>query len=472
MINSPLKISTKHLNWLSLKTSFYNIIDNHLDIDSIPASEINRFLKNLQQEFFTAATTSQRNFKDRQYHPHNKKKRKNAIWWTRELEIKRSKTRALRRLYQKESNQQIRTIKLASYKKNLVEYKRLILAKKKEKFQEYINSITSSTLFGNNFNIITNKKRRTTMKRPIYNSDGNLTNSIQESTVAILDFHFPWSEEVLHSTTLGAQNDFFPISINETEGIINRNKLNKAVGTDGLPGEIIKEIFFANRQWFTALLNYLLEKGTFPETWKSARIVLLDKENKSLDHPSHFRPICVLPCWKKVFDKLIADKLSYHLEHDQILSNKQFGFRKNRSTILALKEIIDFNSVAKENNHLTCLISIDMSNAFNNVDWNILFGKINLLSIPLYLKNILLDFLHNRTVSYQGVHKKYNKGVPQGSCLGPILWNVFINDLLLKDFGPNSKVQAFADDILMMINAPASYCFTRDSRYALSVIEN
>ncbi|GIX82056.1 reverse transcriptase domain-containing protein, partial [Caerostris darwini] len=231
-------------------------------------------------------------------------------------------------------------MKLTSYKKNLAEYKRLILAKKKEKFQEYINSISSSTLFGNNFNIITNKKRRTTMKKPIFNSDGNLTSNIQESAVAILDFHFPWSDEVLHPATLGAQNDFLPISINETEGIINRIKLNKAVGTDGLPGEIIKEIFFANRQWFTALLNYLLEKGIFPETWKSARIVLLDKENKSLDHPSHFRPICVLPCWGKVFDKIIADKLSFHLEHDQILSNKQFGFRKNRSTILALKEII------------------------------------------------------------------------------------------------------------------------------------
>ncbi|GIY24995.1 hypothetical protein CDAR_453271 [Caerostris darwini] len=103
------------------------------------AIEINRLINDLQIRFFNAATTTQRNNSNSNRQTDNRRKKRNAIWWTRELEIKRSKTHALRRLYQKERNQQVRSIKLISYKKNLAEYKKMILTKKKEKFQEYIN---------------------------------------------------------------------------------------------------------------------------------------------------------------------------------------------------------------------------------------------------------------------------------------------------------------------------------------------
>ncbi|GIX81104.1 uncharacterized protein CDAR_410611 [Caerostris darwini] len=67
--------------------------------------------------------------------------------------------------------------------------------------------------------------------------------------------------------------------------------------------------------------------------------------------------------------------------------------------------------------------------------------------------------------------KVYNKGIPQGSSLGPMLWNIFVNDVLETDFGPRTRVQAFADDILLMIQAPASYCFRNESREALTKLD-
>ncbi|GIY30943.1 uncharacterized protein CDAR_173531 [Caerostris darwini] len=121
---------------------------------------------------------------------------------------------------------------------------------------------------------------------------------------------------------------------------------------------------------------------------------------------------------------------------------------------------MDFHRSQSSIGHLTCLISIDMANAFNAVDWNLLKAKIFLLNIPTYLKNIIANFLDNRSVVLHNHFKHYNKGIPQGSCLGPILWNVFLNDFLQLQFGNNIKVQAFADDLLIMIKAPASYCFT------------
>ncbi|GIY65165.1 putative 115 kDa protein in type-1 retrotransposable element R1DM [Caerostris darwini] len=191
-----------------------------------------------------------------------------------------------------------------------------------------------------------------------------------------------------------------------------------------------------------------------------------------MDHPSHFRPICLLPCWGKVLDKLIAERLSYHLESDHILSENQFGFRKNRSTVLALQNILDFHEEGSNSKQMTCLISIDMSNTFNAVDWNLLNKKIQSINLPKYIVSIIQHFLSERQVCLHDQTKKYNRGIPQGSSLGPILWNVFINDLLQKDFGPNIKIQAFADDILLMLKAPATDCFTNNSKEALSTIDS
>ncbi|GIX79774.1 hypothetical protein CDAR_77441 [Caerostris darwini] len=154
-----------------------------------------------------------------------------------------------------------------------------------------------------------------------------------------------------------------------------------------------------------------------------------------------------------------------------MLSDLQYGFRKNRSTILALNSILEFHQSAKEDNQLTCLISIDMSNAFNSVDWDLLINKLLKLHIPFYIQSMISSFLQDRRAHLNGYSKLYNKGIPQGSNLGPILWNIFINDLLETDFGPNTKVQAFTDDVLIMIKAPAAYCFTKASTPSLNILD-
>ncbi|GIY53696.1 hypothetical protein CDAR_175111 [Caerostris darwini] len=99
------------------------------------------------------------------------------------------------------------------------------------------------------------------------NSAGRTTSSIQESYNAILDFHFPWSDSSTSPPSFNepiTSQDFSQLTCEEVEGLISNIKPNKAEGIDGLPGEIIKEIFFANRNWFVNLLNYLLKNGIFP----------------------------------------------------------------------------------------------------------------------------------------------------------------------------------------------------------------
>ncbi|GIY37472.1 uncharacterized protein CDAR_458971 [Caerostris darwini] len=402
--NHSHKISLKNLNWWKLKANIHSIINSNLEIDQLSNSDINSFISNIQDQIFAAASSKP----STNHHLHHKKQ-KYAIWWTRELQSKRSFTRALRRLFQKETDPQLREIKKLNFKKHQALYKKLIITTKRTKFKDFINSISSNSLFGNNYNIFSNKKKRNMVSKPIINSSGTLSTTIADTKLAILDFHFPWSNRLLTNLDLHSQTDFIPFTCHELEAIVNKIKPNKAVGVDGLPGEVIREIFIANKVWFKDLFNLLLGRGIFPDTWKKARIALIEKENKELNHPAHFRPICILPCWGKILDKAIAERLTFHLEQGNILHDSQFGFRRNRSTITAIHSVLEHHKAAEENKQMTCLISLDMSNAFNSVDWDILLKKIFSLNIPFYLKRIIHSFLDARQAQLDDHIKNYNR---------------------------------------------------------------
>ncbi|GIY68390.1 reverse transcriptase domain-containing protein [Caerostris darwini] len=165
----------------------------------------------------------------------------------------------------------------------------------------------------------------------------------------IIKHHFTFNEstsqtELEHQITKDSLNDleFREFTRYEIEGVISNLKPNKSPGPDAIPGELVKEMFYANRNWFMTLLNELLETGTFPKEWKIAKAVFIPKENKELTSASHYRPICLLSSWGKVFDKLISNRISYHLEANEFFNPRQYGFRKKRSTLTAIQNIKDF----------------------------------------------------------------------------------------------------------------------------------
>ncbi|GIY64180.1 uncharacterized protein CDAR_543611 [Caerostris darwini] len=186
---------------------------------------------------------------------------------------------------------------------------------------------------------------------------GELNSYIKLIQDSIFQFPFQWADGQRTPSSCNQPSNsltYTALTCKEVESAIMQIKPRKAVGIGGLPGEIIKEIFLANKVWFTDLMNHLLKNGLYPAAWKIAMIILLDKENKSLDHPSHFRPICVLPCWGKILDKIITNRLSFHMESNHLISENLFGFRKNKSTIpkthLPLEDTLIFTDGSKMDN--------------------------------------------------------------------------------------------------------------------------
>ncbi|GIY67127.1 uncharacterized protein CDAR_394801 [Caerostris darwini] len=164
------------------------------------------------------------------------------------------------------------------------------------------------------------------------------------------------------------RDDFISLEQLESESALLKLKPHKAPDIDLIPNEVIKEMYLANKTWFTSFFNTLLSNANFPKAWKIAIITLIPKPNKDYSSTLHYRLICLLPTWGKLLDKIISNRISYYLESKRYFSDKRYGFRKNRSTITALQSIKNYVDQAYSEENMVCLVSLDFKNTFNSVN--------------------------------------------------------------------------------------------------------
>lgn len=127
---------------------------------------------------------------------------------------------------------------------------------------------------------------------------------------------------------------------------------------------------------------------------------------------------------------------------------------------------------SKSNRNPTCLIALDISNAFNTVNWGIHINKLYKYNIPNYLIEMMSSFLNNRKITIDDITTGYGTGVPQGSSMGPLLWNIYMNGVFDLQFGKEVKIQAFADDLILNFTTTAAYKFELIAKTALDLIFN
>ncbi|GIY54780.1 putative 115 kDa protein in type-1 retrotransposable element R1DM [Caerostris darwini] len=279
------------------------------------------------------------------------------------------------------SNVNLRTINWLKLKINLARllenHTNVIYSLSVHDLDNYIKGIQKDILE----NILQSQKPRKCDKKskvyaPVLRSDGSLTSSTGETITTILQHHFPvraYKNEIY--TEELATTSFHELSSLEIERALAKIKSRKAPGIDKIPGEIVKEIYAANKEWFVLLFNMLLRNGRFPSPWKIAEVVLIPKVRKKLNMPSHYRPICLLSTWGKLYDRIIVDRLIYHLEMANYFSPNQFGFRRKKSTFSAIENIKRYVSQADGEGQVTCLISLDIANAFNSVSFTLLMRR-------------------------------------------------------------------------------------------------
>lgn len=251
---------------------------------------------------------------------------------------------------------------------------------------------------------------------------------------------------------------------NQVLKVLKRLDPNKGAGSDGIPSVFALKCAVVLAHPLRLIFNKSLDTGIFPSDWKLALVVPLHK-NGNKDLIVNYRPISILPVFGKVFEQLLHPILSWHFK--QLISPNQHGFTKARSTATNLFSFMNAISTELDKRLSVDAVYTDFSKAFDRVNHQILLNKLSANGIAQTLLNWCGSYLASRKSlvvanGYSSDAFSVDSGVPQGSHLGPLFFNVFINDI--GNCFHHCDYYLFADDlkIFRVVNTPSDAMLLQD----------
>lgn len=249
-----------------------------------------------------------------------------------------------------------------------------------------------------------------------------------------------------------------PISEEEYYTALNHGK-NTTPGYDNIPRKILRKLDPSVHNVIIKIYNYCLSHSLFPNEWKKGILITIPKTKTDHSNIENYRPITLLPTLGKNFEKILGERISK--ETGKYIPTYQFGFKKKTSTIHPLTILTSNFQCNRKMGNKTATLFMDIQKAFDSVWHAGLIFKLFHLKCPTYLIKIIENFLINRKLQVRVKNKDSEEiapaqGLPQGSPLSPLLYNLFCGDMYRQfndrnqNINKHAYILQFADDTTLI----------------------